>query len=534
MRSAVGMRTLPLAAATLLAAVPPALGDTWPAPAHDAANTARSTAVSAQRPALLPGWPLSGLPATDVLAGSAGPELLTGSGLPLLLNPTGTVRAVRTVIGLDAIGPDDRRYAFRDFGNRVAAFTPTGAALWVSPTVELGPEASGRTIVPAPEGTVYVSGTEGVAALDGATGTVRWTDRFGFEQQNALAVAPDGTVVFGREGADPPHAVVARRPDGSLRWTAAADGGVIHIAIAPDGAVVVAQDRATAAGGAALRAYDADGAPRWSVPTGLTPPSRPAIGADGTVYTTVNRAIIVGGDIATTGTLLAIAPDGTPRWSLVGRWSAAGPVVGGDGLVYAGGSPLTAVRPDGTVAWRVPGRAPMAPVAIGRDGTLYARFLGQARSFAAPASTLFAFAAPGAPSLRLLPPPRGGLLASVQLSSTRIRTTGRVSLCTPVGRCSPSAPLGATITIRLAREAAVTAVVRRAGSSTVVARLSRRMIPGTSWRALSDLRVLVPRGARALPPGRYVLSVRAAAGRARATAAPIGFTVVGARTAPAG
>jgi len=341
-------------------------------------------------------------------------------------------------------------------------------------------------------------------------------------------------VIFGREGGDPPHALVARRPDGSLRWTAAADGGVVHIAVAPDGGVVVAQDRATAAGGAAIRAYGADGTARWSVPTGLTVPSRPAIGADGTVYVTVNRAIIVGGEIATTGTLLAIAPDGTARWSLPGRWSADGPVVGGDGLVYAGGSPLTAVRPDGAVAWRVPGRAPMAPVAIGGDGTLYARFLGQARVFAAPASTLFAFAGPGAPSLRLLPPPRGALLASVQLSSTRIRTAGRVSLCTRVGRCSPSAPLGATITIRLAREAAVTAVVRRAGSRTVVAGLTRRMIPGTNWRALSDLRVLVPRGARALPPGRYVLSVRAVAGRARSAAAPIAFTVVGGRAIPAG
>lgn len=522
------MRTAIITAAALAAAAVPAAADTWPLPAHDAANTARSAAVSAQRPALLPGWPVTGLNGTDVLIGAGGrPEIRSGVASPLVLNPNGTVLRRGTVAGLDAIGPDDRRYAFRGFGDRVAAYGPAGTLLWLSPVVELGPEASDRSVVPAPDGTVYVTGYEGVAALEGASGALRWIDRVGMEQTGALAVAPDGTVVYGRVGNVSGATLMARRPDGTVRWEVALGGRAIAVAIHTDGTVVVAQDRTSASGGSALLAFDADGAPLWSVPTGLTAPSAPAIGADGTVYAFSARGIIRNGRVASRGTMFAVAPGGAVRWSRTGYWSGHRPLIGGDGLVYAGGSPFTAVRPDGTVAWRAPMPLAIAPEAIGTDGTLFAR---------AQVLTLFAFASPAAPaSLPLLAPPRRGLLASAGLTPTFFRTTGTESLCTPIGRCLPARPLGATITARLAREALLQLRVRRASDGRLAARTDRRGLPGTNWIAMRDLQVLLPRAARGLPAGRYVLTVRAAAGRARATAGPIRFTVVGGAAAvPAG
>jgi len=521
------MRTVLLTAAALAAAAVPAVADTWPVPAHDAANTGRSAAVSAQRAALLPGWPVTGQWAYTLLVGPAGPELLPGTGSPLVMNSNGTARARGSAAGLDAIGPDGRRYAFRDFGDRVAAYGPGGTLLWLGPAVDLGPEASGRTIVPAPDGTVYVTGDEGVAALEGATGAVRWTDRIGMSQTNALAVSPDGTVVYGRLGGVPASALTARLPDGSLRWQATLDGRVNDVAIHADGTVIVSQDRASAAGGAAMRAFRADGTPLWTVPAGLIAPGPPAIGADGTVYAPVARGIPRGDRVASTDTLIAIAPDGTVRWSLRGAWTPTRPVIGGDGLVYAGGSPLTAIRPDGTIAWRYPTALGLVPLAIGTDGTLFARGLH---------GNVFAFASPSAPAaLPVLAPPRRGLLSSAGISATFFRTTGVASLCTRLGRCSPARPLAATITVRLAREALVQLRVRRASDGRLAARADRRMLAGTTWLSVRDLGVVLPAGRAALLPGRYVLTVRAAAGRVRATARPITFTVVGGATAvPAG
>jgi hypothetical protein len=47
------------------------------------------------------------------------------------------------------------------------------------------------------------------------------------------------------------------------------------------------------------------------------------------------------------------------------------------------------------------------------------------------------------------------------------------------------------------------------------------MRAGTTWTGLWDAA-----GYRVLAPGRYLLTVRAAAGAARATAGPVRFTVV--------
>ena len=160
------MRWIPrqgaLAALLLLTAATPALAaDAWPVAGHDAAQTRRSAVAATRHPLLRPGWPVDG---------TIGPVRVAPGG-SVTLQARWFLR--EAFIGRDglyrrlggassqvvAIGPDGRRYAFADAqGNRIRAWRAAGAPLWVSDPVHLGPEASGRTIVPGPDGRVFKTG----------------------------------------------------------------------------------------------------------------------------------------------------------------------------------------------------------------------------------------------------------------------------------------------------------------------------------------------------------------------------------------
>jgi hypothetical protein len=492
---------------------------------HDAARTSRTSAVSAQRPALLPGWPISG--ATDrppLIAPDGSVRLGMPDGRAGIVNPDGSWRALAPAPRAVAIGDDGRLYEFAEAGDRVTARDPAGRFLWRSAPVDLGPAASDREIRPAPDGSVHVLGAEGVAALD-ADGGLRWESRGGLgTAPGALAVAPDGTAVFGLAGGEAPL-LVARGADGAERWRIPLTGRAVKVAVAPDGTAVVALDRASARGGAALVAIAPDGAERWRVDTGLTPPAGLAIGADGTAYAVVTRGLLRGGGTLVRGALTAIAADGTARWRVEAPLAAADPLVGGDGTVYAGGSPLRALRPDGTPAWTWSSSRPLIPRAIGPDGTLYVTAGILERAYAAPGGTVLALAGPGARRTVTLPDARRqrALIAGLRVGPASFRTAGPVAFCAAPGRCRPAAPLGATIAFRLRREATVSLLVRRVGDGRPMARLDRRVLPGTTWRSALELRSLATRAA--LPPGRYALTARAVAGGRRATAGPVRFTV---------
>jgi outer membrane protein assembly factor BamB len=101
------------------------------------------------------------------------------------------------------------------------------------------------------------------------------------------------------------------------------------------------------------------GTTRWVSPVNAV--SAPAIGADGTVYVS-----------SSDGTLKAINPNRTQKWSLTVGAGATGPALALDGTVYVGtGRALVAVNPDGTQKWSAAlGGAATAP-AVGADGTVY-------------------------------------------------------------------------------------------------------------------------------------------------------------------
>jgi hypothetical protein len=433
-----------------------------------------------------------------------------------LLNPDGTWRALQPVGGLGAIGPDGRLYGVT--ASRVAAYTPAGDLLWSVP--KPGWEASDTRLFPAPDGNVYVAGEQALLSLDGS-GRTRWMVDWS-QQPGPVAVGPDGTIYYGLStwSGTPlveTSTIVARTPDGQILWMRPVAGGVSRIAVAGDGSLRVLSGGRSPV----LSSLGPEGIEGWSLPvaSGVM-----ALGADGTAYLPVGGGVRGAGGSVTLGALWAVGPDGTVRWTSPARLVGSYPVVGGDGTIYVGGSPLVAVRPDGSRAWSFPATSgPVVPRGIGVDGTLYVTADGAGGDYALPAMAL-ALAGPSAPAR--VPVPRlstqRGLLARVRLSPTRFRLRGPESLCPTPGRpCRPVHPLGAVLSYSLTRDSAVLFVVRRARDGKVMSRVVRRVHPGISWRSLADAAAWKP-----LAAGRYVLTVRAAAGPTRATAGPLRFTVL--------
>jgi hypothetical protein len=134
------------------------------------------------------------------------------------------------------------------------------------------------------------------------------------------------------------------------------------------------------------------------------PPTAPAIGSDGTVYTSDSRylyAISPGGTLKWTyadpvsglslnacppalgpdGTiyvsdsnyLYAISPGGTLKWNISGLGGGLSPAIGSDGTIYKGsGANLSAVSPSGTILWTCTiGGNITSPVTVGQDKTIY-------------------------------------------------------------------------------------------------------------------------------------------------------------------
>src|SRR5262249_46094927 len=96
---------------------------------------------------------------------------------------------------------------------------------------------------------------------------------------------------------------------------------------------------------------------RWASALGAIE-SSPAIGSDGTIY--------VG---STDGTLYAVTPTGTPKWTFAtGNAISSSPALGRDGTLYlyvgGTGHTLYAVTPTGTLQWAFApesGRSAAAP-----------------------------------------------------------------------------------------------------------------------------------------------------------------------------
>ena len=470
---------------------------------HDAARTSRSSVVSAQEPALLPGWPVSDEGWGSPLVAPDGTLVRPAGPFTAIMNRSGTLRRVLVAGGVEAIGVDGRLYGFSGLG--LAAYTPTGKLLWRTSRLDAAPEASDRTFTVAQDGSVYWMAQQDTPVALDAEGRRIWDSEGDCcFRMPVLAVGPTGTVYY-----SPPSlaasGLVARQPDGTTLWQRALPGRVGAIAVADDGTVLALL------GGGGLHAFSPDGSERWSV---FTAPGtgRMAIGADGVVY------------VVATGVVVAVGPDGRVRWTYRGAVTSTDPIVGGDGTVYLGGSPLVALRRDGSRVWSARGMSqPLVPKAIGPDGTLYAETSVLEGSFGTPAGTLFALAGPSAPvRIRIPVPERQRLLITgLRVTPKRFRMRGTESLCIPIRGCRPADPLGATLSFTVKRDSAVSLVVRRTWDRRVVSRFFRHVRMGTMWRSFRDVTNYRP-----LAPGRYTVTATAISGTTRVTTGPVSITIV--------
>jgi outer membrane protein assembly factor BamB len=123
----------------------------------------------------------------------------------------------------------------------------------------------------------------------------------------------------------------------------------------------------------AARADEKNHEPLWRLRLGDYIYSCPAIGTDGTIYTTVtgwkNYADVAGGKLA------AATPAGVAKWVFKTKADIkSSPAIGADGTIYFGcrDEHLYAVRADGTLLWAFKTGAWVdSSPAIARDGSIY-------------------------------------------------------------------------------------------------------------------------------------------------------------------
>lgn len=254
-------------------------------------------------------------------------------------------------------------------------------------------------VVPGPVvgagGVAYVASNGGVLhALGVRGGDERWTfdggGTYGSDLSTAPLVMPDGTIVW----PGPSNTVFGVARDGKLRWKIVVDGQPHSPALAPDGSVVVGDAAGTIR---ALRLHgDAPPTTAWRTRIGSSSYSSPAIGADGTAYTTVDRDLVA-------------VRKGRVLWRVrAGAISEVSPAVAPDGtIVFAANDDVAyGVTPRGRVRWRYAiGALTFSSPAATRDGLVY---IGDHRGYV---TTLDA--ATGRPRARVLGLGRTRTLRSV-------------------------------------------------------------------------------------------------------------------------
>ena len=219
--------------------------------------------------------------------------------------------------------------------------------------VEWSQPVSAEHIALAADGTLYTAyDYSDVRALN-ADGLEKW--RFYSNYTYRLAVAADNTLYVGSY-----NKLYAVRADGSLKWSASAQGSVSTLALAEDGTLYAGDSES-------LRAFTPEGTPLWTFEMSSRVKNL-AVGGDGTVY-------------STTGSLLyALSADGKEIWSFHTDNSIEALAVGRNRTVYvasstshwkASGGWLYALNPDGTALWSLSIGERSDSLALGEDGTIY-------------------------------------------------------------------------------------------------------------------------------------------------------------------
>ncbi|HEX5838302.1 MAG TPA: PQQ-binding-like beta-propeller repeat protein [Anaerolineales bacterium] len=232
-----------------------------------------------------------------------------------------------------AVGPDGTVYVV-DVGSHLYALSPDGALKWIVRG------AGYKGLAVGSDGTIYTGSESHITAFH-PDGSLKWS----FEQSPRAMillgpnVGPDGNIyAVSTEGIG----IFSLTPAGVLRWTQpeAYDRRIVdyqEVVFGPNGAnqqmYFLANNH--------LKALRLDGSLVFS---NTTTGNQPAIGPDGTVYSTYTA-------------LGAYTPAGSVKWSFTGAVNnaATAPDVGPDGVVYFVHNlgTLYAVNPNGSERWRL-------------------------------------------------------------------------------------------------------------------------------------------------------------------------------------
>jgi len=273
----------------------------------------------------------------------------------------------------------------------------------------------GRTSSPtiAADGTLYIGANDELHAVD-RTGHEKWMFA-AHGLASAAALGDDKTVYLGRidGSAADPQGLYALDADGKLRWElhGVDQGGVFTALGAPifSGGLVYAGffDRASElcaidrggqrrwctpkmgnsfssieespavdsrgnsylswideASNVALHAIDSNGLEKWTFPIPTHYPSRPAIGADDSIYFSVGS-----------NNLIALSSDGSLKWQLNNDDAfgiGSSPAIGPDGTIFfVSAANLNAVNPAGTLKWKYAIGAIGADPVVDAAGTVF-------------------------------------------------------------------------------------------------------------------------------------------------------------------
>ncbi len=297
----------------------------------------------------------------------------------------------------DANDPDSMNaalYSLDSLGRLRWTFDSIG---WMAPIPN-----TGFTPAIAADGTIYANGRYSLFAVK-PDGTMKWKYDFPLidnvfssgerhtagSHRSAPTIAADGTVYVNTErgGHDPTGnvdgGVYALGTEGNLKWRTYDVGGTAAPVIDKDGTIYSAVGGYGPSDTAKLLAIHPDGTPKWSVLTELWIEASPSIGADGTLYAgTTHHPLDV------PAWFYAISPEGQIKWKYdtyddVKDLPPAqtnppdiynSPAVDADGNVYFGNEVglFYCLTSDGNVAWRDNGPSIMyGSPAIVEDGTLY-------------------------------------------------------------------------------------------------------------------------------------------------------------------
>lgn len=255
-----------------------------------------------------------------------------------------------------AIGADSTPYIGTQFVNKVHGFNPTTGAV----SCEFqgsGWQQHGPTI--GPDGTVYMGGWGGFLYALNPDCSLKWSRSLtgGGQPASMAALADDGTVYTGVGNFSTFQGIRALNPDGTDKWSINLGVCSSTPVVRPDGVILYA------CGGDKLHAVSPAGVKLWDRPVaGVW--GTPAVGADNTAY------------IATLNSVDAIDANGNLLWSYLPGTSTGNtpPIIDGAGTIYApvsGTGSIHALNPNGTLKWTVSVGGGIVYMAIGADGRIY-------------------------------------------------------------------------------------------------------------------------------------------------------------------